>query len=113
MTKWIQVRAVQKLKEQISKTVGEVRQLAGILSYYRRYIKIFAKIARPVKVKNPIPPTRQPTRRPMRRLTVGRLLVDCQPTHGPLFNLIMYKMRRLCVGGVSVTHLGLIEVLKT
>ena len=72
MTKWIQVRAVQKLKEQISKTVGEVRQLAGIISYYRRYIKIFAKIARPVKVKNPIPPTRRPTR----RLTVGRLSVD-------------------------------------
>ena len=28
------VRAVEKLKEQIPKTVGEVRQLAGILSYY-------------------------------------------------------------------------------
>ena len=42
------VRAVEKLKEQIPKTVGEVRQLAGILSYYRRHIKNFAKIARPI-----------------------------------------------------------------
>ena len=42
------VRAVEKLKEQIPKTVGEVRQLAGILSYYRRYIKNFAKITRPI-----------------------------------------------------------------
>ena len=42
------VRAVEKLKEQIPKTVGEVRQLAGILSFYRRYIKNFAKIARPI-----------------------------------------------------------------
>ena len=33
------VRVVEKLKEQIPKTVGEVRQLAGIISYYRRYIK--------------------------------------------------------------------------
>ena len=30
------------------KTVGEVRQLAGILSYYRRYIRYFAKIAKPI-----------------------------------------------------------------
>ena len=29
-----------------------------------------------VKVKNPIPPTRRPTR----RSTVGRQSVDCQPT---------------------------------
>ena len=42
------VRPVEKLKEQIPKTVGEVRQLAGILSYYRRYITNFAKIARPI-----------------------------------------------------------------
>ena len=42
------VRAVEKLKEQIPKTVGEVRKLAGILSYCRRYIKNFAKIARPI-----------------------------------------------------------------
>ena len=48
MMMMVMVRAVEKLKEQIPKTVGEVRQLAGILSYYRRYIKNFAKIARPI-----------------------------------------------------------------
>ena len=42
------VRAVEKLKETLPKTVGEVRQLAGILSYYRRYIRNFAKIAKPI-----------------------------------------------------------------
>ena len=33
------VKAVEKLKETLPKTVGEVRQLAGTLSYYRRYIR--------------------------------------------------------------------------
>ena len=42
------VKAIEKLKEAIRKTAGEVRQLAGILSYYRRYIKNFAKIAKPI-----------------------------------------------------------------
>ena len=28
------VQAIRKLREVISKTVGEVRQLAGILNYY-------------------------------------------------------------------------------
>ena len=42
------VKAVKKLKETFPKTVGEVRQLAGILSYYRRYIRNFAKIAKPI-----------------------------------------------------------------
>ena len=42
------VQAIRKLREVIPKTVGEVRQLAGILSYYRRYIKNFAKTAKPI-----------------------------------------------------------------
>ena len=42
------VKAVEKLKKTLPKTVGEVRQLAGILSYYRRYIRYFAKIAKPI-----------------------------------------------------------------
>ena len=40
------VKAVEKLKETLPKTVGEVRQQAGILSYYRRYIRNFAKVAK-------------------------------------------------------------------
>ena len=39
---------IEKLKEVTPNTVGEVRQLAGILSYYRRYIKNFAKTAKPI-----------------------------------------------------------------
>ena len=42
------VQAIEKLREVIPKTVGEVRQLAGILSYYRRYIKNFARTAKPI-----------------------------------------------------------------
>ena len=42
------VKVVEKLKETLPKIVGEVRQLAGILSYYRRYIRNFAKIAKPI-----------------------------------------------------------------
>jgi len=42
------VQAIEKLREVTPRTVGEVRQLAGILSYYRRYIKNFAKTARPI-----------------------------------------------------------------
>ena len=42
------VKAVIALKESRPETVGEVRQLAGLLSYYRRYIPNFAKIAKPI-----------------------------------------------------------------
>ena len=42
------VKAVEKLKETLPKTVGKVRQLAGILSYYRRYIRNFGKVAKPI-----------------------------------------------------------------
>ena len=42
------VQAIEKLREVVPKTVGEVRQLAGILSYYRRYIKNFARTAKPI-----------------------------------------------------------------
>ena len=36
------VKAVTELKESRPKTVGEVRQITGILSYYHRYIPNFA-----------------------------------------------------------------------
>jgi len=38
------------------KAVGEVRKLTGLLSYYRRYIRDFAKIAKPL-----IDPIKEPT----------------------------------------------------
>ena len=41
-------KAIRKLREVIPKNVGDVRQLAGILSCYRRYIKNFAKTAKPI-----------------------------------------------------------------
>ena len=41
-------KAVTSLRESPPKTVGEVRKLAGLLSYYRRYIRNFARIAKPL-----------------------------------------------------------------
>ena len=42
------IKAVLQLKELRPTTIGEVRQVAGLLSYYRRYIKNFAQIAKPI-----------------------------------------------------------------
>ena len=41
-------KAVTSLKKSRPKTVGEVRKLTGLLSYYRRYIKHFSRIAKPL-----------------------------------------------------------------
>ena len=41
-------KAVTSLKESRPKTVGEVRKLTRLLSYYRRYIKNFSRIAKPL-----------------------------------------------------------------
>ena len=39
---------VENLKRTPPRTIGEVRKLAGLLSYYRRYIKDFSRIAKPL-----------------------------------------------------------------
>ena len=41
-------KAVTSLKESRPRTVGDVRKLTGLLGYYRRYIKNFAKVAKPL-----------------------------------------------------------------
>ena len=42
------VKAVVQLKQHHPTNVGEVRQITGLLSYYRRYIKDFARLAKPL-----------------------------------------------------------------
>ncbi len=42
------VEAVRALKGQVAKTLGEVRQLLGLLGYHRGQIQDFAKIAKPL-----------------------------------------------------------------
>ena len=41
-------KAVTSLRDSDPKTVGHVRKLTGLLSYYRRYIKQFSTIAKPL-----------------------------------------------------------------
>ncbi len=41
-------KAVTSLKHKIPATISEVRQLVGLLGYYRRFIPNFSKIARPI-----------------------------------------------------------------
>ena len=41
-------KAVTSLKESQPRTAGEVRKMTGLLSYYRRYIKNFSRVAKPL-----------------------------------------------------------------
>ena len=43
-------KMVTSLRESMPETVGEVRKRTGLLSYYRRYISDFAKIAKPLTI---------------------------------------------------------------
>ena len=42
------IQAVLPLKNKEPKTVGEVRHLLGLLGYYRRYIRDFSRVAKPL-----------------------------------------------------------------
>ena len=42
------VEAIRVLKDSKTRTVGTVRKLLGLLGYYRRYIRDFARIAHPL-----------------------------------------------------------------
>ena len=42
------IKPVLSLRESSSKTINEVRKRTGFLNYYRRYIKNFSKIAKPI-----------------------------------------------------------------
>ena len=42
------IKPILKLKDAKPRTVGEVRQLTGLLGYYRRYIANFSRIVKPI-----------------------------------------------------------------
>lgn len=42
------IKPILKLKDAIPKRVGEVRQLIGLLGYYRCYIENFSHIGKPI-----------------------------------------------------------------
>ena len=42
------IKPIVSLKERTPKTVGEVRQLMGLLGYYQRYIENFSRVAKPI-----------------------------------------------------------------
>ena len=58
------IKPVLSLKESSPKTVNEVRKLMGFLNYYRRYIKNFSKIAKPIYdlIKMTDPPSEESMR---------------------------------------------------
>ena len=67
--------AVTKLKGSTPMTVGEVRKLVGLLGVYRRHVKDFAKIAKPIyelldgknhKVKSPPTNGQLPSKHPIK-----------------------------------------------
>ena len=43
-----ETEALQKLKQNTPRTVGELRKLLGLTGYYRRYLRDYAKRARPL-----------------------------------------------------------------
>ena len=61
--------ALQSLKEKTPKTIGDVRKLLGLTSYYRRYLPDYARRAKPLyqllhlPETNPYPEGKQNTRR--------------------------------------------------
>ena len=42
------IKVINALKDFVPKTVGDVRRVLGLLNYYRKYIKNFAQIAKPL-----------------------------------------------------------------
>ena len=54
-------QVIECLLKTCPKNVGEVRKLLGFLGYYRRYIKDFARIAKPISdfLSNPAQPSKQ------------------------------------------------------
>ena len=42
------IEPILSLTERTPKTVGEVQQLMGLSRYYRRYIKNFSRVAKPI-----------------------------------------------------------------
>jgi hypothetical protein len=82
--------AVILLKSKIPRTVGEVRRVIGLLGVYRRHIKDFSKIAKPIyellegKVntnqnswKNGQLPSNHPIQWSMKHQTALNTLIDC------------------------------------
>lgn len=58
------IKPVLALKESPPKTINEVRKLMGFLNYYRRYVKNFSRIAKPIYdlVKTPGQPLQEAQR---------------------------------------------------
>lgn len=81
----------------------------------RQFLAVYKFVKNGVMVTNLILPAWQPTRQLMCRLmvhweSVNNNLTNSRLIRWPLFNFIMYTMRRWCVH--LVTHSGLIELLQ-
>jgi len=66
------IKAVASLASKKLRTVSEVRQLAGLLSYYRQYIPDFAKISKPLYELLNKSSTSVPSRETLRKRTSAK-----------------------------------------
>ena len=75
--------AIRVLKDKTPKTVGEVRQIMGLLSYYRQYIKDFSRIASPLYEPTKGPATGENPQSHGRRVCMKRN-AKVVPSHTPI-----------------------------
>uniref|UniRef100_A0A672JC04 Gypsy retrotransposon integrase-like protein 1 n=1 Tax=Salarias fasciatus TaxID=181472 RepID=A0A672JC04_SALFA len=75
--------AICVLKEKKPKTVGEIRQIMGLLSYYRQYIKDFSRIAHPLYELTKMPVEKEVLQSKGKRMTKQKN-VKSVPSHTPV-----------------------------
>ena len=83
------VKSSEALRGAKPKTIGEVRKLLGFLGYFIRYIKDFARIAKPLAS----PPNQQES--PGKGKTMSCYPVTCTDKHSTTLNLLLDSLVKL------------------
>ena len=91
--KWIgiKIQAVLSLKNKEPKTVGQVRHLLGLLGYYRRYIRDFSRVAKPLF--DPLQQSNEPnTNKSKIPLVPFSQTVSWTKEHSVVLNLLLERL---------------------